>query len=133
MPELFGRHLAVAWVAKVLCVRIVVAATEGERDLVVDHLGERRAPLVEAAFTQPIGAIEPSPPLSLPCTTTQTWRSLFGREYPRPLWHRSGARLALLGALDEELVEAWHDREAKLLQLGCTLAGHRLQHRRLVE
>lgn len=71
MPELLGRHIAVAVVAQVARIFVLVAAAQRERLDVIDHSGEDRQPFGITSLTQAVGASQTALALLLSCTTAK--------------------------------------------------------------
>lgn len=66
MAELFGRHLAVVFIAKVARVAVEIAAAMRQRLDVVDHGRGPCAPCHMAVLTQAMRPLQPPQPLRLP-------------------------------------------------------------------
>jgi hypothetical protein len=68
----------VARVAQVARVVVAVGPAQRQRHDVIDHGRQRRPPLGQAAFAQPVRSLQPPQPVALPrppALSVCTWRS----------------------------------------------------------
>ena len=73
MAELFGRHLAVVFVAEVARVAVEIAAAMRERLDVIDHCRGPRTPCLMAVLAKAVRPLQPPQPLRLAGAAAETF------------------------------------------------------------